>query len=161
MRVVNPNIVEWPSLVLVGKMERVKAESGQIASLWDRWHWVLAAMRTEERGVMYGATGQFDPATNTFEYLAAVSVAPTARTPDGFQRWDLPMQTYAICECTLGSLANSVHVLKKEWLPSSGYKRGAGPELERYGSDYYQPHHPLTVWLPIRPIDSDASMEAE
>ena len=142
-------IQQLPAFVVVGARHQGGIHGGEIPALWEHRTQDLNRLPSADPGVFYGLTLDFDAATMTIDYLAAVPVAPDASVPAEMVRWEVPAQTYAVFGCTLATIPDTIMGVYSEWLPGSGYQRGPGPELERYDEHFELPEKPLTFWLPI------------
>ena len=139
-----------PAFVAVGARYQGGMQNGEISRLWEQWGKAVTSQPSTDPGVSYGMTLDFQGATMTIDYLAAVPVAENAPVPEGMVRLEVPAQTYAVFSCTLPTLSQTIMASYSEWLPASGYQRGTGPELERYDESFDTPEQPLTFWLPIQ-----------
>ena len=139
-----------PAFVAVGVRHLGGMQNGEISRLWEQWGKAVTSQPSTDPGVSYGMTLDFQGATMTIDYLAAVPVAEDARVPEGMVRQEVPAQTYAVFDCTLATLSQTIMASYSQWLPTSGYQRGTGPELERYDESFDTPEQPLTFWLPIQ-----------
>lgn len=144
-------IQELPAFVVVGARYQGGMQSGEISRFWEQWGNAIADLPASEPGVSYGLTVGFDGSTMTIDYLAAAPVAADAPVPEGMVRWEVPAQTYAVFDCTLATLSETIMKVYDSWLPPSEYQRGYGPELERYDETFDTPEQPLTFWLPVLP----------
>ena len=145
-----PRIVEKAGFVIAGAHHHGNTNKGELPALWEKWGPTLAAVSSAEPGVFFGALKNFDPATRTFDYLAAVALEPDAPTPEGFVHWEISAQTYAVFDTTLATLTDTIHQIHATWFPSSGYAHSGGTEFERYDADFdEQPEKPLTFWMPV------------
>ncbi len=139
-----------PTFVVVGVRHLGGMQNGEISHLWEQWGKSVTSQLSTDPGVSYGMTLDFQEATMTIDYLAAVPVAGDAPVPEGMVRLEVPTQTYAVFACTLATLSQTIMASYSQWLPTSGYQRGTGPELERYDESFDTPEQPLTFWLPIQ-----------
>jgi predicted transcriptional regulator YdeE len=144
-----PTIQSLPAFVVVGVRHLGGIHGGEIPALWEQWGATLSTLPSAKPGIFYGLTLDFQGATLTIDYLAAVPAAPELPTPEGLVRVEIPAQTYAVFDCTLATLSQTIMATYSEWLPGSGYQRGNGPEFEHYDESFDTPEKPLTFWLPI------------
>lgn len=142
-------IQKLPAFVVVGARHQGGIHGGEIPALWECWGKDLSTLPTADPGIFYGLTVGFEMSTMTIDYLAAIPVADDATVPEGMVRWEVPTQTYAVFDCTLATISQTIMAVYSDWLPGSGYTRGSGPELERYDETFELPEKPLTFWLPI------------
>lgn len=156
-------------LALVGIPLRVNCEGGEnfraIPAFWTKINAEGLVGRLEEAmpedtkfGVMGVCAGDFDEATKTFTYLAAVErpsgEEARVRLPSGCVELTAPAGSWAIFSAR-GPIPDAIQSVWKriysEWFPTSGYEHSGGPELEVYSrgdmsaADYY-----CEVWIPIR-----------
>jgi AraC family transcriptional regulator len=124
-------------------------QNGELPALWERYAQDLNALASTTPSVFYGLTLGFDSASMTIDYLAAAPVAPEAIVPEGMVRWEVPASHYAVFDCTLATLSETIMGAYSTWLPGSDQQRGDGPEFERYDEKFDLPEKPLTFWLPI------------
>jgi AraC family transcriptional regulator len=143
-------IQEHPAFVVVGARHQGGVQGGEIPALWNQWNPVFATLPSSPAGIAYGLTLDFQGATMTIDYLAGVPMAADAATPEGLFRLEVPAQTYAVFDCTLATLSQTIMASYSEWLPQSGYQRGPGPEFEHYDAAFDTPEQLLTFWLPIQ-----------
>jgi predicted transcriptional regulator YdeE len=145
-------IVERPSFVCLGVLERSTPGDSTIPALWERWGPTLSQTRSVELGHFYGVMDNFGGEPFMFDYVAAVAVEAEGdkSVPEGFVLWEIPTQTYAVFETTLTTIYETIHQIHGTWFPTSGYKRAMGPEFEQYAPDFDNlPHKPLTIWIPV------------
>lgn len=97
--------------------------------------------------------GYCDPGDNTFPYMICAFVKDGCKT-DGFKVVQIPKTTWAIFRSnetdTIGlQIPQLFSRAYSEWLPSSGYDKATGPDIEIYGKansgKYYE-----EVWLPVK-----------
>ena len=142
-------IQELPAFVVVGARHQGGIHGGEIPALWERWGNDLSVLPTADLGIFYGLTVGFEMSTMTIDYLAATPVVEGAAVPEGMVRWEVSAQTYAVFDCTLATIGQTIMAVYSDWLPGSGYTRGSGPEFERYDEAFELPEKPLTFWVPI------------
>lgn len=148
-----PMIVTKPAFSAVGLKYRGKNENNEIAAMWGvanvRAPEIVAA--AEGLGAAYGICGNME-ADGVFEYLAGLEIKDIREIPEGMDRWDVPEQTYAVFPCKLSTIGEAYRYAFQEWLPTSGYQRGDGPDFEYY--DYtFDPNDAensqLYVYIPV------------
>jgi len=137
-------------------------ETGKVPGLWDesfsngeyeRLHKAACAEKgADGRHCVNAVCGYFEPGENSFPYMLCVLKRPDSDTR-GFQVAQIPRATWAVFRSEksdhMGTeilgLYNRAH---SEWMPSSGYDRAAGPDMEVYydtpDGKYYQ-----EVWIPV------------
>lgn len=88
-----------------------------------------------------------------FKYLAAFEVDREADVPEGMTLLKVPEQTYAVFTHRggLDGLQATFRYIYEEWLPASGYRRSAGPDIEVYDEDFkdFAPDSVLYLWIPV------------
>jgi AraC family transcriptional regulator len=147
-----PTMHSLPAFTLIGMELRVPPASPAIPNLWREFtgrSGEIPGVLHPERG--YGVARNWDPATGTFGYLAAVEVEGGAQPPAGMVRAEIPAQTYAAFRTSLSHLGETLHEANHAWLPASGYRRADGPEFELYDKDF-EPHNPdatMYFYLPV------------
>jgi AraC family transcriptional regulator len=128
-----PKIVKKPAFRVVGMQHRGTIANDELPALWQalgrRWDDIQGVADDE---YAYGLTVDMNMETREFEYVAGLAVEETADVPEGMVSVDVPGQTYASFTCTLPTLQAAYEQFYGEWLPSSGYRRAYGPELELY-----------------------------
>jgi len=99
----------------------------------------------------YGLIDHFDPDTRDMDYLAGIAVNPECAVPQGMTKLDIPPQTYAVFQCTLPTLWETIGVVHEQWFPGSGYRRADGLEFELYDQrfDSAQGKLEMSVWIPV------------
>jgi AraC family transcriptional regulator len=130
----------WTECNLNGEYQRLfQATGGQRA--------------THGPGVVNAICAHYDPGDNTFPYMICAFVQDGCKT-DGFKVVQIPKATWAIFR---GDEADTPGLqipqlfsrAYSEWLPSSGYDKADGPEIEIYGvagsGKYYD-----EVWIPVK-----------
>jgi len=147
-----PQIVHRAPFTVIGLLRHGRHEGDAIPAQWS----ALNARRGEIVAlgeVAYGVEGIPDPLTGEWDYLAGLEADPSAPIPAGMTRWDIPAQTYAVIRCSRETLRQEYARLMGGWLPSSDYRRAAGPEFERYGAEFdpRDAASPIQVFIPIEP----------
>lgn len=103
--------------------------------------------------VVNAVCGYCDPGRNTFPYMICAFVKEGCKT-DGFKVVQIPKTTWAVFRSdetdTIGlQIPRLFSRAYSEWLPSSGYDKTLGPDMEIYGiadsGKYYE-----EVWLPVK-----------
>ncbi len=148
-----PMIITKPAFTVVGLKYRGKNENQEISAMWGvantRAEEIVAA--AEGLGEAYGICRDME-ADGVFEYLAGLEVKTIREIPEGMERWDVPEQTYAVFPCRLATIGEAYRYAFQEWLPSSGYKRGDGPDFEYY-DETFEPDNAensqLYVYIPV------------
>lgn len=108
---------------------------------------------THGPGVVNAVCAYYDPGDNRFPYMICAFVKEGCKT-DGYKVLQIPRATWAIFRSDetdiLGSQITQLFSRAySEWLPSSGYDKAEGPEIEIYGiaasGKYYD-----EVWIPVK-----------
>jgi AraC family transcriptional regulator len=149
----NPKIVKLPGFVVIGKSIITQPASPEIPALWNDFLTRQQSIPDREKmllesGVSYGV---MESSKEHLKYLAGEAVVATALTPSGFDRFEIPENQYAVFSARLDSISSMFGHIYGLWFPNSGYKRGAGPEFERYGIDF-DPSNPasrLEILVPV------------
>ena len=99
--------------------------------------------------------GYFETGHDSFPYMLCALKKPDSDT-DGFRIVQIPKTTWAVFRSDKTDHMGT-EILKmynraySEWLPSSGYDKAAGPDMEVYydapGGNYYQ-----EVWIPVKKV---------
>ena len=148
----DPRIIKRPDLKVVGMKYRGNNENEEIPQLWDAF-WPRheeIAHRVPDM-VAYGVIDNFDEEKQEFDYVAGVEVDSLADVPAGMTGIEVPAQTYAVFDCTLPTLMDTIQHAYEGWLPGSGYARAPGPELELYDErfDVAQEKLEMSIYIPI------------
>lgn len=119
------------------------ARSGAVPELCE-------IMDGEPRAILGVCVGSFQESLEFDYYAAAPSTKPA---PEGMGEYTVPACTWAIFECT-GPMPHSIQELTarivREWLPTSGYEYGNGPDIEVYSDgDNTRPDFKSWVWMPV------------
>lgn len=147
-----PEIVDKAGFDAVGIRIRTQPKSNEIAELWRDQGMRLNEVSNATGGGAVGVMALADAEQMIMDYMAAVPVNDiTTPLPEGMSEWSVPAGTYAVFSSTLPTLANSFENFYQQWLPKSGYQRGAGPEYEEYGIEFdpNDPNSILHVCIPI------------
>ena len=147
-----PKIISRPAFTVIGMKQRGKPQEIDYGALWEAF-----MPRVDEiQGVInsnsaYGVCENSDPATQEFDYLAAVEVAGETHVPEGMVQREVPAQTYAVFACTLPTIAETWQRASETWLPQSGRQYGPGPDFEFYPEtfDPSQPGSEMFLYLPV------------
>lgn len=150
-----PKFVSLPAFTLVGMKMRVKPQGKVPGQLWDEFGPRMGEIKhVASPDVAYGLTDNMDMGSGEFDYMAAMQVSSAEDTPPGMTAYNVPAQTYAVFPCTIPTLREVFDQIYGVWLPSSGYVRTAGPELELY-DETFDPRDPAAVfevYIPIQKI---------
>jgi AraC family transcriptional regulator len=147
-------IADRPALTVVGLQIRATPMSPDIPALWPRFVARIAEIESVlEPRVSYGVMHNQAADGTSFDYLAAVSVAASARLPEGMTKLLLPAGRYACFSYPLSGLGEGYGEIFGRLLPASDFVQAAGPMFERYGEDFCpdQPDSAVEIWLPVAP----------
>ena len=99
----------------------------------------------------YGVCSDFDMKNNSFTYTAGLKVKDISNIPSGMITMEIPAQEYAVFECTLPTIMETMNNIFQEWLPKSDYQRADGPEFEFYDTDFdpKKPESKLYIHIPV------------
>lgn len=150
-----PTIISKPAFRVVGMQHRGTFDNEELPALWQKFGERMGDVQgVADREYAYGLTTDMDMETSEIEYMAGVAVEPTANVPEGMVSVDVPEQTYATFSCTLATIQQAYEQFYHEWMPTSGYKRAPGPELELYGEDFDptdETKQQMEICVPIAP----------
>jgi AraC family transcriptional regulator len=130
-----PEIVSLPVKHVVGMVAHGVAGDPAFGQLWGHFtaraeeiervvndeHW-LGVCQMMESGML--------------DYMTAREVEPGTPAPAGMAHWEIPAATYARVPTTLATIMNAFDTVYNGWLPSSGYRRANGPDIEDYGPEF-------------------------
>lgn len=147
-----PRFVSLPAFTLVGMMMRVKPQGKVPGQLWDEFGPRMGEIKHVAGPEMaYGLTHNMDMGSGEFDYLAGVQVSNTDDIPEGMVSFHVPAQHYAVFPCTIPTLRQVFDHIYGVWLPSSGYARTSGPELELY-DETFDPRDPAAIFDVYIPV---------
>jgi AraC family transcriptional regulator len=103
--------------------------------------------------VLKGICGYCEPGEETFPYMIGAYVTEKCKT-DGYRVFRVPKTTWAIFRSeplpdygiAIPELLNRAY---SEWLPSSGYDKAIGPDMEIYGLHDDGKRYE-EVWIPVK-----------
>lgn len=147
-----PRFVSLPAFTLVGMMMRVKPQGKVPGQLWDEFGPRMGEIKhVAGPETAYGLTHNMDMGSGEFDYLAGVQFSNTDDIPDGMVSFRVPAQHYAVFPCTIPTLRQVFDHIYGVWLPSSGYARTSGPELELY-DETFDPRDPAAIFDVYIPV---------
>ena len=127
-------------------------ENEELPALW-RQFWPRHAEIEDriEPSHAYGVVDNFYPVSKTLDYWAGAAAEKDCRVPEGMAKVFIPEHTYAVFQCSLPTLMESLGKIYGEWLPSSAYAHTNGPEFELYDErfDVDQEKFDLSDWIPV------------
>jgi AraC family transcriptional regulator len=150
-----PQIITKPAFTVVGLLIHTKGKSPEIPQLWDQFVPRIGEIQHGvEPQVSYGLMDHFNMATGAMDYMAGNPVTEADELPAGMSRWDVPANTYAVFETTIPNIGEAFDYAMGVWLPTSGYTQVVAPYFERYGEDF-SPNNPVvSVYIPVKKIES-------
>lgn len=142
------------SLNIIGLQLTRVSDNADFPKLWEAFsRRVDEVKELAETPIMaYGVCSNLDMEANQFDYLAGLAVSRTDQIPDGMTLLSVPEEEYAVFECTLPTLMETIKKIYAEYLPNSPWQRAQGkPELEEYDPtfDPIIPDSRLLVYVPI------------
>lgn len=145
-------IKQKPAFTVVGMKHRGAPGNPEIPKLWDRFIPLEQQIKHRaEPHIGYGVMGRYDPATNTFDYMAGVPVTSTDDIPDGMETWQLPAGKYAVFTTCLKTIHQDMNAIYSQWLPGSGYQPVDQPNFELYDEDFKGgDEDPVYVYIAIQ-----------
>ncbi len=140
-----------PALTIIGMKHHGKIEGDAIPQLWGRFMSRMGEINAVNPAICYGVSDNYDETTGVMDYFAAVEVADATQAPKDMERITLPAQRYAVFTCTLPTMHSTYEQIYGTWLPSSGYRRGPGPEFELY-DESFNPEDPKSQFRAYVPV---------
>ncbi len=156
-------LVERPAFAILGRKTWISGQdTQQFGRFWEKCRAEGLFERLEQinrlqpgpqtQGVTLGVSCvAADPTQRAFDYL--IGVEETALTPaNDLERCPVPASLWAVFACRgkvpEALVASEIYAFS-QWLPASGYRHAAAPEMEVYppqapGSEAY-----CEFWLPI------------
>jgi AraC family transcriptional regulator len=147
-----PKIVTKAAFIVVGMLYHGKNENNEIPQLWQKINPRAGEIQNLiSPCIAYGVCGEMDEG-DAFDYMAGFGVTEAQDVPAGMTSWDVPEQTYAVFPCTLKTIHEAYQHAFQTWLPTSGYRRGDGPDFEYYDDEFdLQAEDPkLSIYIPIK-----------
>ncbi|MCT7666808.1 AraC family transcriptional regulator [Shinella kummerowiae] len=136
---------------LGGDFEPGKAAG--IPALWQKFNDYFGHIPGQTDKTAYGVC-TMQPGKPSFHYVAGVRIARNQDLPAEFETIAVPAQTWAVFphHGHVNGIAATIDAAFRTWLPASGRKIGAFPDvLEFYGEDF-DPESGLgrvEIWLPL------------
>ncbi|MCL2153727.1 MAG: GyrI-like domain-containing protein [Oscillospiraceae bacterium] len=162
--------VEMETTVHSESIERTfkNDENDIVPGLWDesyangeyeRLFKAAGAKNGEDGKHCIGAIcGYYESGDDSFPYIICALKKPGSDTT-GFHTANIPKFTWAVFRSGVSEhmgteIINMYNRAHSEWLPSSGYDKASGPDMEVYydapGSGYFQ-----EVWIPVTKKEND------
>ena len=152
-----PKFVDLPAFLVAGSLYHGKNQNQEIPLLWEKEFMPrMNEVKNARPGTSYGVCGDFEPATGEFKYMAGVEVAGEADVPEGMLPWQVPAARYAVFEHhgSLNGLRDTNEYIYNVWLPKSGFKRAATPDLEIYQDpDFKGTQDPASILYLYVPVE--------
>ena len=150
-----PRLESRPAMIVIGMHYRGKNENEEIPALWQAFWPRHAEIQGRKSDIIsYGLSYNFDTEKSEFDYIAGFEVGADSPVPEGMQRVEVPAQQYAVFECSLPALMETIQYAYDEWVPKSSYQRSPdGFELEVYDERFMPDEGKLemSLWAPIEP----------
>ena len=141
----------------------LRDETGKVPGFWDECHkngsyerlYHAAGAKRGENGLccINAVCGYSEPGDDSFPYMICALKKSSSNT-DGFKVAQIPKTTWAVFRSEkTDHIGIKIPVLfnraYSEWLPSSGYDKAVGPDMEIY---YTTPDgkHFEEVWIPVK-----------
>lgn len=138
---------------IIGLQIRGANNNGECPQLWNDFikvvHEVKPLASTPIKA--YGVCSDFDMQNNIFTYTVGLEVQDLSIIPLNMITLHIPKNEYAVFECTLPTLMQTLHDIHKNWLPNSPYMQGNNPEFEYYDTDFdpENPESKMYLYIPI------------
>ena len=101
-----------------------------------------------------GVCGEMSPESRTFRYGIGCTDENVNEIPDGFEKWTIPANTWAVFKC-VGAMPDAIQVMWKriysEWLPQAKYELVPSYDFEYYTEgDVDSPDYVSEIWVPVK-----------
>ena len=101
-----------------------------------------------------GVCGEMMPDSKAFWYGIGCNAEKVNEIPDGFEKWTIPANTWAVFKC-VGAMPDAIQTMWKriysEWLPQAKYELVPSYDFERYmEGDVDSPDYVSEIWVPVR-----------
>ena len=101
-----------------------------------------------------GVCGETDPVSKAFRYGIGSFEEKVKNIPDGFEKWTIPANTWAVFKC-VGAMPDAILSMWKriygEWLPQAKYELIQSYDFEYYTEgDLDSPDYVSEIWVPVR-----------
>ena len=154
-KAMQPEIVHKDSFKVVGLHYVGKNEHGEISQMWREFNPRVLEIRhlAPVKEVAYGVCSPCeDP--QVIDYVAGLPVTSLEDIPQGMVGVEVPAQSYVVFEAHgVSDIGATYHQILQEWLPSSKYQAGDGPDFELY-PDTFDSGNPdesvLYIYFPIK-----------
>jgi AraC family transcriptional regulator len=101
-----------------------------------------------------GMCGKVDSEKKGFYYGIGTFSENVVEKPDGFEKWDITANTWAVFKC-IGAMPDSIQEMWKrifsEWLPQAKYEMIPSYDFELYtDGDTDSPDYVSEIWIPVK-----------
>ena len=140
-----PTFVDLEAFDVLGLSGRfTPTTTHEIPALWDRFvaDWTRAGRPVPDvsYGVCFDDPDAAMPQSAPFTYVAAFPAgdADTDADAEGLERHRVPANHYAVFthRGEVSGIERTYQAIMRDWLPASGYRRGSGPDFERYDARF-------------------------
>jgi nitroreductase/predicted transcriptional regulator YdeE len=146
-----PRIVERESFTVVGVGAAGQLGEFNYGEIWEKQYMPMDALLKSYStdGGSYGLTfGEGDHLV----YLAGVAAAKVAELPAGTRAFAIPAAKYAVFECVMSTLTETVQEVYGQWFHTSGFEL----DHRAVGFEYYLPYDGVgemrvEIYVPIQP----------
>jgi AraC family transcriptional regulator len=139
----------WDEIVIDGEYSKLCRASGKDCT--DEKCIPRSCTRFGEGGIcaVNAICGYCEPGENTFPYMIC-ALKKTDSDTAGFKIAQVPKATWAVFRGDTKYKGHAIPELFRraysEWLPSSGYDKAIGPDMEIYYKDFEE------VWIPVKKV---------
>lgn len=161
----SPDIVEVPSMRILGLSYEMSVADNQSIAMWDRLNSLLASAEADARGDAFAGDryslyeSGADCGRTTFQEGTAVRAfigveRPAGRAVEGLAEKRFAGGRYArfVHRGSVEGLLSTYRYLWGVWFPRSGYDLADRDDFERYGSRFRGPHDPaseIEIYFPV------------
>lgn len=158
-RTMEPKIIDFPGVTVVGLKYVGKNEQQEIPAMWDDLHERWAEIQ-HPSGLAYGLCRACTPEEaagapeGSFAYLAGAEIGADGRVPDGLEAWTVAPGLYAAFACTLSTIHDAYAYVWETWMPNStAYAGRKALDVELYPATF-EPNgdnQDMFIYIPIQP----------
>jgi predicted transcriptional regulator YdeE len=146
-----PKFVKRDKFFVVGLPYLGRNQNNEIPQLWDQFMPRMGEIKhlwgAEEAA--YGLCSENNK--GLIDYMACLQVSELKDIPEGMVGKEIPAQTYVVFESDgVKDIHATYDRILKQWLPSSGYDPGDGPDFEYYPPDFRGSDSRLYIYFPIK-----------
>ncbi len=133
-----PTISIKAAFQIIGIQFRGTNENNACPKLWDRFLPRMGELQGNlaKPVTAFGVCSDLDSDNNVFTYTVGLEVENSAIIPVDMVSMEIPAQEYAIFECSLPKIIETIDNIYKNWLPKSDFLRAIGPEFELYDEEF-------------------------